>query len=179
MDHYEIRFSGAGGQGLILAGIILAESMLLEGGYNVVQTQSYGPEARGGASKAEVIISPSPIYFPKVSNPDLLLALTQEALTKYSKDLKSSGILIIDQDIDPSQIAPTVKIYRLPILHSASEIIGKSLVANIISLGIICGCLDFVSQESLKTAILNRVPKAFLEMNSRAFELGLQLQKEA
>lgn len=179
MDHHEIRLSGAGGQGIILAGIILAESMLLEGGYNVVQTQSYGPEARGGASKAEVIISPAPIYFPKVSSPDLLLALTQEALTKYSIDLKPDGILIIDEDIEPIEIASTVKIYRLPIMRSASEIIGKSLVANIISLGIICGCLDFLSQESLKTTILNRVPKAFLEMNSKAFELGLRFQKEA
>ena len=179
MDHYEIRLSGAGGQGLVLAGIIIAESMLLEGGYNVVQTQSYGPEARGGASKAEVIISPAPIYFPKVSNPDLLLALTQEALAKYSIDLKPHGILIIDEDIEPSEIAPTVKIYRLPILRSASEIIGKSVVANIISLGIICGCLDFLGQESLRTAIFNRVPKAFLEMNSKAFELGLRFQKEA
>ncbi len=179
MERYEVRFSGSGGQGLILAGIILAEGMILEGGYNVVQTQVYGPEARGGASKAEVIISSKTIHFPKVSSPDLLLALTQEALEKYSKDLNPQGILIVDEGIDTKGIADTVKIYRLPIIQSATEVIGKALVANIISLGIICGCLDFINPENLKAAVLNRVPKAFVELNSQAFDLGLQMQKDA
>lgn len=176
---YEVRLTGSGGQGLILAGIILAESALVEGGYNAVQTQSYGPEARGGASKAEVIISSDRVYFPKVTCPDLLLALTQQALDKYSKDIKSNGIVIADEEIDTSKLPEGVKIYSLPILRSASEVLGKGFVANIVSLGVISGCLDFIKPESLKSAILARVPKGTEDLNSRAFELGLQLAKEA
>ncbi|AZR72815.1 2-oxoglutarate ferredoxin oxidoreductase subunit gamma [Anoxybacter fermentans] len=179
MNRYEIRLSGAGGQGLILAGIILAEGVILEGGYNVVQTQSYGPEARGGASKAEVVISPSIIYFPKVTNPDLLLTLTQKAYDKYVKDLKPNGILIADEEIDTEDLPSTIEVYRLPILRTAREELGKSLVANIISLGVICGCLDFISSEKLKEAVLARVPKGTEELNTKAFELGLRMQKEA
>lgn len=179
MSRYEVRLSGAGGQGLILAGIILAEGMILEGGYNVVQTQSYGPEARGGASKAEVIISQGTIHFPKVINPDLMLALTQKALDKYVKDLKPEGILIVDEAIDVNEIPESVKIYKLPILKSATDVIGKALVANIISLGVICGCIDFISPEKMKEAVLARVPKGTEELNTKAFELGLKMVNEA
>lgn len=176
---YEVRLTGSGGQGLILAGIILAESALVEGGYNAVQTQSYGPEARGGASKAEVIIGSDRIYFPKVTKPNLLLALTQQALDKYSKDITPDGIVIVDEEIDTSKLPTSVKIYSLPILRSASEVIGKAFVANIISLGVISGCLDFIKPDSIKSAILARVPKGTEDLNSRAFELGLRLAKEA
>lgn len=176
---YEVRLTGSGGQGLILAGIILAESALVEGGYNVVQTQSYGPEARGGASKAEVVIASDRVYFPKVTSPDLLLALTQQALDKYSKDLKGNGIVIADEQIDTAKLPAGLKIYNLPILRSASEVLGKAFVANIVSLGVISGCLDFIKPESIKAAVLARVPKGTEDLNSRAFELGLQLAKEA
>ena len=179
MERYEVRLSGSGGQGLILAGIILAEGVIQEGGYNVVQTQSYGPEARGGASKAEVVISSGNIYFPKVIRPDMILALTQQAFEKYSSDIKPGGIVIVDEDIDTSSLKAGVKIYSLPILRSARDVIGKAFVANIVSLGVIAGCLDFVKPESLKAAILARVPKGTEELNSKAFELGLQMQKEA
>ncbi len=175
MERYEIRFSGAGGQGLILAGIILAEGMILQGGYNVVQTQSYGPEARGGASKAEVIISESEIYFPKVKNPDLMLTFTQKAFDKYVDDIKPEGILIADESIDTSGLPTTVKVYSLPILKAAREEIGKSLVANIISLGVICSCVDFMQADMVKEAVLARVPKGTEELNTKAFELGLKM----
>ena len=179
MERFELRLSGAGGQGLILAGIILAEGMILEGGYNVVQTQSYGPEARGGASKAEVVISPNDIHFPKVTAPDLMLALTQKAYDKYVSDLKDNGILIIDEEINTDNLSETIQVYKLPIIDAAKEKIGKSIVANIISLGIICGCLDFIDPVPLKEAVLARVPESFKELNSKAFDLGLQMQKEA
>ncbi|HOP80709.1 MAG TPA: 2-oxoacid:acceptor oxidoreductase family protein, partial [Armatimonadota bacterium] len=95
-DRYEIRLSGSGGQGLILAGIILAEAAAIYEGKEAVQTQSYGPESRGGASKSEVVISGSEIDYPKVTSPDLLLAMTQESCTKYLGDLKEGGIAILD-----------------------------------------------------------------------------------
>src|SRR6056297_1427968 len=104
MDRFEIRLSGAGGQGMILAGIIIAEAALHEEGLNVTQTQSYGPESRGGASRAEVVLSKEVIDFPKVINPDILVALTQKAYDKYSKDVKEDGIVIIDDSINTKHI---------------------------------------------------------------------------
>ncbi|NNG45544.1 MAG: 2-oxoacid:ferredoxin oxidoreductase subunit gamma, partial [Deltaproteobacteria bacterium] len=97
-DRYEIRFSGSGGQGLILAGVIFAEAATIYDKINAVQSQSYGPEARGGASKSEVIISEEVIDFPKAQGIDLQLSLTQEACTRYYKDIKSGGILLVDED---------------------------------------------------------------------------------
>lgn len=179
MERYEVRLCGSGGQGLILAGIILAEGAILEGGFNVVQTQSYGPEARGGASKAEVVVASGPIYFPKVLNPNMILALTQQAFDKYATDLQPNGIVIVDEEISTENLKAPAKIYSLPILRTAREEIGKAFVANIVSLGVIAGCLDFIKPESLKAAILARVPKGTEELNSKAFDMGLKMQREA
>src|SRR6056297_2335599 len=100
MYRYEIRLSGAGGQGMITAGIILAEAALHEENINVTQTQSYGPESRGGASRAEVVLSPENIDYPKVIQPDILVALTQEAFERYNSDVKGKGMIIVDESID-------------------------------------------------------------------------------
>jgi len=103
MDRFEIRLSGAGGQGMILAGIIIAEAALYEEGLNVTQTQSYGPESRGGASRAEVVLSNEIIDFPKVIKPDILVSLTQEAYDKYNEDVKNEGIIIVDDSIETDE----------------------------------------------------------------------------
>ena len=93
---YDIRFSGSGGQGIITAGILLAQAAAIKGGKNAVQSQSYGPEARGGASKAEVIISDDEINYPKIVSPDIVISLTQEAYNKYAVDLKDDAVVIVD-----------------------------------------------------------------------------------
>ena len=167
----ELRLSGSGGQGLILAGVIMAEAALLDG-KRAVQSQSYGPEARGGASKAEVIISDSEIDFIKVQNCDMLLCLTQVAYDRYAKD--HNTILIVDDSIDLKHPAPA-KIVKIPIIETAAEKIGRVMVANIVALGAINATLNLVSKEAMEKAVLNRVPKGTEELNKKALEFGYGL----
>lgn len=178
MDRFEIRLSGSGGQGMILAGIILAEAITYEGNYNVVQTQSYGPEARGGASKAEVIISREKVAYPKVTSPDILLTLTAEALIKYLPDLKKNGILIIDSQIDLEEIDLPVKTIRLPILKTAREELGREIVANMVALGSLVALVDFVGKEACLKAVKRRVPEGTEAINEMAFMLGYRQVEE-
>ena len=170
----ELRLSGSGGQGLILAGIILAEAALLDG-KNVVQSQSYGPEARGGASKAEVIISDDVINYPKVDKCDMLLSLTQTASDKYISSLKPGGILILDSSITKHPDRDDIKIYSVPILETALNNLNKPMVANIVALGSIYELTKIVSKESLEKAVLNRVPQGTEELNKKALEEGFRL----
>lgn len=168
----EIRLSGSGGQGMILAGIILAEAAILEG-KNAVQSQSYGPEARGGASKAEVIISDLEIDYPKVSRPDLLLALTYEALLRYSGDIKSDGLIIMDTSLKRPKTE--IEIIQLPIIQTSEEKIGKAIVANIVALGVLVAATKIVSRESITASVLAKVPKGTEELNKQALFAGFGL----
>jgi 2-oxoglutarate ferredoxin oxidoreductase subunit gamma len=175
---YEIRLSGEGGQGLVLAGKILAEAAAIYDGKNATQSQSYGPEARGGASRSEVIISDEDIDYPKAINIDLLLALTQESCTKYSKDLKETGILLVDSDAVTECPEGKFKIYRVPIIESARTKLGRVVVANIVALGAIIELTKIVSMDAIESAILARVPKGTEKINKEAFQLGMELGKE-
>jgi 2-oxoglutarate ferredoxin oxidoreductase subunit gamma len=170
MSSTEIRLSGSGGQGLLLCGIILAEAAILDG-KNAVQTQSYGPEARGGASKSEVIISDDDIYYPKVRKPDIFLALTQEAYDKYVGSVKEDGIIIVDQSVKVSDVKCAC-IHSLPILDTAKNVVGKAMVANIVALGTINRITGLVSPEALENAVLSRVPKGTEDLNRKALEAG-------
>lgn len=174
MVHQELRLTGSGGQGLILAGIILAEAALYDG-LNVVQSQSYGPEARGGASKAEVIISENEINYPKVDNCDIMLALTQDAYGKYINSLKPGGTLIIDKSINNAMEREDIKIYSIPIMETAMNKLGKPMVANIIALGSIYELTKLVTKESLERAVCDRVPRGTEELNKKALEEGFLL----
>ena len=175
MEHKELRLSGSGGQGLITAGIILAEAALYDG-LNAIQSQSYGPEARGGASKSEVIISDSEINYPKVNNCDLLLSLTQLSCDKYLSSLKVGGILIIDDSIDVP-LRDDIKIYKVPILETAKKKLNNPMVANIIALGVIYEVTKLVKKESLEKAVLGRVPKGTEDLNKLALNEGFLLIK--
>ncbi len=169
----EIRLSGSGGQGLILAGLILAEAAAIYEGMNAVQTQSYGPEARGGASRSEVIISTDEILFPKTKRLDYLLALNQESCDRYTRDLKEDGLLLIDSDAVDH--IPPVKAVSLPLVRTAREKVGKVMTTNIVSLGALVGLSSVVSKDSLKKAVLSRVPRGTEELNLKALQLGYQL----
>ncbi len=171
---YEIRFSGAGGQGLILAGVIMAEAASIYDGKQAVQSQSYGPEARGGASKSEVIISDEVIDYPKATVVDALLALTQEACNKYSHDLKEGGVLLIDSDLVTKMPEGNFKVVSFPIINTAKNEVGREIVANIVALGAIVALTGVVSRESAEKAVLARVPEAFLELNKKAFNMGFE-----
>ena len=172
--HNELRLSGSGGQGLILAGIILAEAALHDGN-NVVQSQSYGPEARGGASKAEVIISENGINYPKIEKCNILLCLTEVAYNKYVNSLEKGGTLILDSNISKRPNRDDLEIYSVPILDTAKNELKRSMVANIVALGSIYGLTKVVSRESLEKAVLARVPKGTEELNKRALEAGFSL----
>lgn len=173
MRQYEIRLTGSGGQGLITCGIILAEAAILDG-KNALQSQSYGPEARGGASKAEVIISDNEIVYPKITECDLLLSLTNEACNKYLKSLKKGGILVIDSTVERPE-RDDIIVYQIPIIQTANEELKKSMVANIVALGALNKILNLVSEISLEKAVLERVPKGTEELNKKALMKGRNL----
>jgi len=171
---YEIRLSGEGGQGLVLAGKILAEAAAVYDELNATQSQSYGPEARGGASRSEVIISDEDIDYPKAVNIDLLLALTQESCDRYNSDLKKDGIILVDSEAVTRVPEGSFRVIKVPIIQLAREKAGRALVANIVALGLIAGISRIVSEKSLLTAIEARVPKGTEELNLKAFAVGLQ-----
>lgn len=172
----EFRLSGSGGQGLLLAGIVLAEAAIIEG-KNAVQTQSYGPEARGGSSKAEVVISEDDIDYPKATDPDYLLALTAESYKTYGK-LMTKGLIIVDSSVAllPEITARTVQV---PILQTAAEVIGKAVTANIVALGVLGGISGIVKPETLENAVRNRVPKGTEELNIKAVLKGVEIARAA
>ncbi|ENN96151.1 2-oxoglutarate ferredoxin oxidoreductase subunit gamma [Methanocaldococcus villosus KIN24-T80] len=173
----EIRLSGFGGQGIILAGVILGKAAALYDNKEAVQTQSYGPEARGGYSKSEVVISDEPIDYPKVIKPDILVCMSQQAYDKYKDDIKENGTLIVDEDLVSLNELPKVKvnIYKIPFTRIASEKIGLPIVANIVMLGSLVRITNIVSKEAMEKAILNSVPKGTEEKNLLAFKLGYEV----
>jgi 2-oxoglutarate ferredoxin oxidoreductase subunit gamma len=174
---YELRFSGAGGQGLITAGIILAEAASIVEGKYAVQSQSYGPEARGGASKSEVIISDGPIDYPKATVVDACLAMTQEAADKYATGIKPGGVLLLDADFVKEDPKGDFKIYKFPIIRTAKEEIGREIVGNVVALGAMIALTDVVARESGEKAVLAKVPEAFKDLNKKAFNVGYEKVK--
>lgn len=173
---WEFRLSGSGGQGLILAGVILADAAVREG-KNAVQSQSYGPEARGGASKAEVIISLDEIDYPKVVVPDVVLVMSQEAADKYAATVKKNGFVVVDSTYVRKLPPVPGEVYSFPISRLARERVGKELVANALALGILVGLSGAVSPQAVKEALLARVPKGSEAQNLQALELGLELAR--
>jgi 2-oxoglutarate ferredoxin oxidoreductase subunit gamma len=166
----EIRLAGEGGQGMILAGVILAEAAAIFDGQNAVQTQSYGPEARGGASKAEVVISREGIDYPEVISADVLVALSQEACDKYAGNLKKEGLLIVDKD--KVGRVPVTNAVRAPIISKALEVTGKVITANVVALGVLVGMTGVVSKEAITKAVTGRAPKGTEKMNLDSLEAG-------
>ena len=177
----EIRICGFGGQGIILAGIILGKSASLFDGKEAVQTQSYGPEARGGASKCEVVISDTKVDYPKVQSPDILVAMSNEALIKYIVDLKDNGTLIVDpgttdvEDVREFIEEHNINVYEAPATKTAIDEIGLKIVANIVMVGAITKITGVISKEAAIKAIEASVPKGTEEKNINAFEAGYAL----
>ena len=168
---YEVRLAGTGGQGTILAGILLAEAAMRDD-KNVAQTQSYGPEARGGASKSEVIISEGEIDYPKVIEADITLCMSQEACDKYSSQLREGGLLILDED--HISRAPTTRAVRASMTSLAREVTGREITANVVGLGLLVGLTGIVSRQALEDAVRARVPKGTAELNLKALSAGYE-----
>ncbi len=168
---FEVRLSGSGGQGLILAGIILAKAAVLEN-RKVTQTQSYGPESRGGYSHADVIISDKEIYFPEATNINCLLALTQEACDKFLFDLCENGILIIDTTFVKNLALAAENTYEIPFTEIAQEKLGSPISTNIMALAFLVKITGIVKESSLKKAIEETVKPAFVDLNLKAMQIG-------
>ena len=177
----EIRIGGFGGQGVILAGIILGKAASIFDKNEAVQTQSYGPEARGGASKCEVVISDGEIDYPKVQSPDILVAMSNEALIKYIVDLKDEGTLIVDpgttdiDDVGEFIEQHNIKVYEAPATKTANDEIGLKIVANIVMVGAITKITGVISENAAIEAIKDSVPPGTEEKNIKAFEAGYNL----
>lgn len=178
VQQYELRLSGTGGQGLILAGIMLGEAASIYDNKKALQSQSYGPEARGGASRAEVIISDAAIDFPKVRNADFMLSMSQESYNKYIGGLKEEGALLIDSyyvtDVKPRK-GP---VFSLELTKIAIEKAGKKIVANVVALGAMVALTGVVSMDAMKKAVLDRAPKGTEELNEKALEEGYKAAME-
>jgi 2-oxoglutarate ferredoxin oxidoreductase subunit gamma len=175
-ERCEVRMAGLGGQGIILAGIIVAEAAGIYEGKEVVQTQAYGAEARGGFSRSDVVISDEEILYPKASKLDFLLAMSQSAYEENLPSLKKEGVLLVDSSYVSEVRGP--RIYAIPFSKIAREKFGRENVANIIALGAITQFFPLISAKSMENAVLNRVPKRFIEMNKKAFKEGVKVGKK-
>jgi 2-oxoglutarate ferredoxin oxidoreductase subunit gamma len=175
MERYRIVFSGSGGQGMVTAAIILAEAAVIHEGLNAVQSQSYGPEARGGATRADVIISDRSIRFPKVNQPNVLVCLTQEAYNKFSSTIRPGGLLLTESHFVKQERKVEARQIGLEMYKAVMDRIGKPMVLNICMLGAVIGLIQIVRPESIVKVLETKIPPGFLEINRQALDLGLQL----
>jgi 2-oxoglutarate ferredoxin oxidoreductase subunit gamma len=178
-DRLEIVISGSGGQGVILAGRILAEAAALYDGKEAVMAQSYGPEARGGASRAEIIISEKRIHYPKVMSVDILLAMTQEALDKYGELLVPTGLLMVDETLVKKIPENFKNVFKAPFSVSALKLLGAPIVTNIVALGALVFITQAVSRNALIRTILDLVSKKVLVIDRIAVDTGFKLAQES
>jgi 2-oxoglutarate ferredoxin oxidoreductase subunit gamma len=169
-DRYEVRLAGEGGQGMILAGVILAEAAAVHDGLNAVQTQSYGPEARGGASRSEVIIAEGEVDYPKVMAADLLLCMSQEACDKFYEQVKDEGLIVVDST-KVSRV-PSHRAVAVPITRIAEEATGRRITASIVALGLVGGLTNVVTRKALEKTVSERVPAGTEKINLRALAAG-------
>jgi 2-oxoglutarate ferredoxin oxidoreductase subunit gamma len=173
----EVRFAGFGGQGIIKSGIIVAAAASIHAGKNSVQTQSYGPESRGGACKSEVVISEKEIDFPKLVQPDILVVMSQAAYNDYADDIKQGGTLILDPNMIPTQKdLGKVKIFKVPATKMADQL-GRRIVANIVMIGAFVAITKLLDENAVKESIKENIPKGTEELNLAAFEKGYEYGK--
>ncbi|HOO96195.1 MAG TPA: 2-oxoacid:acceptor oxidoreductase family protein [Caldisericia bacterium] len=175
-----VRFTGSGGHGLITASVILARAGVYDD-MNVLQSQVYGAEARGGATKGETVIRDGPIYFPKLVTPDVLLALTDEGLSKYEEDVSDDGLIIYDSSLVPERAVKNKKTFAvgIPMWVELIKELGKGVAINIVSLGILVGMTGIVTKQSLERAVVESFRAEFKEGNQKALKLAYELAEEA
>ena len=170
----EIRVAGFGGQGVILAAIVIGKAAAIEDGAYATMTQSFGPEARGGACSAQVIVSDQPNLYPYVTAPDILVVMSQEAYAKFTPELKPGGILLIEQDlVRLSVLKPDTRVFSVPATRLAEEL-GKKMVLNVVMVGFFAAVTGLIRPESLRKAVLDSVPAAFRDLNAKAFDKGFE-----
>lgn len=170
----EIKYGGFGGQGIISAGNITGQAASIFGEKNAVLIQSYGPEARGGACSAEVVIENDKIDFPQITTPHILILMSQKAYEKYGDEIQEGGIMLLEEDlIENPEVPSGVEGYKIPATKIAEDL-GNRIVANVVMLGALVTATDSVSEESMKEAILSAVPDGTEELNTKAYEKGME-----
>ena len=179
MERCRIIFSGSGGQGVITAAIILAEAAILHEGLNAVQSQSYGPEARGGATRSDVIIADTDILFPKVIQPNILVCLTQEAYNKFTDLIRPGGLLLTDSYYVKQEKKVDARQVELNMYKQVMNKIGRPIVFNICMLGALIGLTQLIKPESIMKVLESRIPAPFLRLNKQALKLGLKMAENA
>ncbi len=175
MERCRMVFSGSGGQGIITAAIILAEAAVLYEDLIAVQSQVYGPEARGGATRSDVIIADSEIYFPKVFQPNVLVCLTQQAYNKYCSIIRPGGLMVTDSRHVKTERKVDARQVELPLYETVMEKIGKPIVFNICMLGALIGLTRIVQSNSIMKVLQTRIPASFLKLNRDALQVGMEL----
>ncbi len=174
-DPFQVRLSGSGGQGVILAGVLLAEAGMHDG-LQVVQTQSYGPAARLGAAKSEVVLSHHEIAFPEVGLPDVVVCLSRDAYGKYGSQLAEGGLRIVDVDVAAGLATAPVGAILLPITSTARQLEpAGAITANVVALGALVALSGAVSEAGVRRALRERVKPEMLDLNERAFDAGIRL----
>ena len=178
MSVKEIRIAGFGGQGVILSAIVIGKAgCIYQTGYSTM-TQSFGPEARGGACSAQVILSDSPVLYPYVTRPDILVVMSQEAYALFSPQINPNGMLVIEEDlVRIGEMPPGVRVYSIPATRIAEEL-GKKMVLNIVMVGFFGAVSQAVDPDALRQAVAASVPEAYRELNLRAFDRGFEYGKK-
>ena len=170
----EIRFAGYGGQGIIRSGIIIGKAASLYDDKFATMNQSFGPEARGGACSAQVIVSDDRVLYPYVTVPNVMVAMSQEGYSKYEPELGDEGLLLIDEDlVRPKPLRGNIKLYSVPATRFAEEL-GNRIIANVVMLGFFTAISEVVTMEAMKKAIPTLVPSRFVELNLKAFDKGYE-----
>jgi len=178
MERCRMVFSGAGGQGVITAAVILAEAAVIIEGLNATQSQSYGAAARGGSTRTDIIISDSIIHYPKVIQPNVLVCLTQEAYGQFSTVIRPGGLLLLDTRYVKAEKRVDARQVGLPMYKTVMDEIGKPIVFNICMLGALIKIIGLVKPESIIAILEKRIPAGFIDMNRKALELGMELGAE-
>ena len=174
----ELRISGFGGQGVMLAANIIGKAAAIFEGDYATMTESYGPEARGGASSAQLVLSNEPVLYPYVESPDVLIALSQEAFSRFSPGIKRGGILIVEADmVKVSGIAEDIQVFSIPATRLAEEL-GRKIVLNVVMVGFFAAITGLISEDAYRKAIADCVPPKVVDLNIRAFEKGFAFGKE-
>ena len=174
MGSLEIRIAGFGGQGVILAGMVIGRAATIYDSKHVTLTQSFGPEARGSACSVQLIVSPEPVLYPYLTHPDILVAMSQEAYTRFVSGLKPNGVLIYEQDlIEMDSRHAEVKAYGVPATRFAEEL-GRKLVLNMVMVGYVTGLTGIITPDAARKSIADSVPKGTESLNTSAFEKGLE-----
>jgi 2-oxoglutarate ferredoxin oxidoreductase subunit gamma len=172
-DRKELRITGYGGQGVILSAYVLGKAASIYGGLNATMTQSFGPEARGSACSAQLVISPKRVLYPYVRSPDVLVAMSQGGYDKHVRGLKKGGTLIVDQDlVKDSEPRKDVRAFTVPATRIAEDVIGRRITLNIVMLGFLTAATDLVSKEAMEEAVRTSVPRGTEELNLKAFKEG-------